>query len=246
MAIADVQSPVTFIDTADNAVNKTIALGSNVTLGSLLLLIVSAVGHNVGSCTVSDSLGNTWTSVQGDAFWAGSSHGVGFFVAKVTTAGACTVTLNKNGATTSVAMELSEISGWDGTNALDGVTVIDTGNDATAPLTMSATSIADDFLFTAICGDPASAFTPGSPASGFTARSSLNNEATFNQLKTATRKPGATGTYSAGWPSMTNAGSNGWAVLAFAIKGQAGGGGGGTIVNPLSGRGGATAIPLVS
>lgn len=244
MAIADAQAAVTWTDTVESSANRSLAFGSNVTSGNLLVLILGTTSHSAGSCSVSDTQGNTWSACQVDAYL--DPHGVGFFFAVAGSSAACTVTVNKNGASTAVNFELREISGWNGTTALDGAAVSNTGTGTNGGLTMSATSIADDYLLTAICGDPASAFTPGTVATGFSAGSSLNNETTFTQLKTATRKPGATGTYSAGWPSMTNAGSNKWAVLAFAIKGQAGGGGGGTIVNPLSGRGGATAIPLVS
>lgn len=217
MAAADAQTPATFVDTADNAVDKTVSLGSSITVGNVLVLILGTQGHDPSSCTVTDNLGNTWTTAQSDTYL--DPHGVAYFKAPVTVGGACTATVHKGGVITDIACRLHEISGWDGTTFLDGTAVTGSGTGTNAGLTMSATSVTTDFLITAIAGDPASAFTPGTPASGFGALTNLNNEACFVQLSEATRTPAATGTFSAGYPSMTNAGANKWAVLAFAIKG---------------------------
>lgn len=117
MAIAKVQS--TSGASSGNVTSLAIAYGSNNTLGSLLIAIVSVPDTGVGNPTVTDSQGNTW--VLANTFSGATGRDYTFAYALNCKAGANTVTagFGSVAATTDWNLAIYEFSGVATTSAVD-------------------------------------------------------------------------------------------------------------------------------
>lgn len=148
MAIAHVQTPAGGVQNS-SATSVNLAFGSNVTAGSL---IVGGWRYSVGgeTVTLSDTLGNTWTSNSVQVVVAGdgnSTQGVGF--ASGSAAGACTVTFAITGAAKNLRFSTSEYSVTAGAASVDQ-TITATGT-STTPASGAVTPTSDGQLFYCTC-----------------------------------------------------------------------------------------------
>lgn len=211
-------------DAIQSSTNGTLAFDSSVTAGNLIIVFLAGTQNAPSNIAVTDNKsGNTYTP-RADAYVGSSGdYGIAILTAVVVNGGASfTLTFGKSGVNCAVAAVLYEISGYDAA-VIDGTAVSTSGTSGNSSVSMSATSFADDLLIQAIGTANTLFVSPGTPVAGWANDQVENNVTTFLQCKTAKRTPGATGTYTAGWASMTTDGSS-FGMAAIAIKGVAAGG----------------------
>lgn len=130
MGYAPVQTPAGGAANA-SATSITLAFGSNVTAGSLIV-VGWRYGSSARTVTLSDTLGNTYANVTAsEAFNATDGTTVGIGYAMNSGAGADTVTFAISGAAANLRFAISEFSGGATSSAFDQANAA-TGN--TSPL----------------------------------------------------------------------------------------------------------------
>jgi hypothetical protein len=117
MAIAHVQSNE---DNIASGTGDTLAYGSGVTAGSLLVMSfrLGDPGSGPKTVTVSDDINGSWTEVPSSAFTGGSGQ-VGQFYFPNAGSGTTTVTIAISGAATSIRWAIHEFSGVATTSPLE-------------------------------------------------------------------------------------------------------------------------------
>lgn len=198
----------------DEAANNTTDVTQAVTLtAGTFVVIFQAIGNFSGAsatCTCTGS-GNTPVS-QG--YLNGAQRAAKCWTMVVTTGGAQTFTFGKAGNNGKIAGVITEWSG--SANAIDGAAVFATGTGTNATQTMTATSVRNDALMSYY--HSLNSITMNSAQASWTNDA---NNATNSQQATAYYLPNALGTYTAGWPAITNASARAWVIIAVAVKGVA-------------------------
>lgn len=208
------------------------------TIGNGLVVFVSTFNNNPTNITVTDG-GDTFT--QRVTTFDGS-FGIRIVTATIGSGGNLTIAAAKSGAC-AVALSVYEVTLPDG-EAPDGTAVTAAGTNTTATAAMNATSVATDLLLCGITTRETGQVTLNSMQSGWTQDQTQSQAGSFLQTASGNNVTSSTGSYTAGWPSITNGSSRNWNVAAIAIKGTAGGGG--TKVNIFSGIGGGAARPVMT
>lgn len=235
-APAFVQSTST--DAGGATTGFSIAYTSNVTAGSLLVYAVRLGGD----CTVgvTDTRGNTWTEIIHSAVQTDDGSVLSVWYAKNASAGATTVNFTFSASVTS-RLGIAEYSGIDTSTAFDKQTSNQSGGStSTAPVTTAsqtptnASSLVVGFLTTG--GDPTSISANGGGATGFTLREASSAS---NRFALEDKILSSSSAQTAGF----TLGSGQTYIAGLAIFNGAGGGAG-TVVNPITGRGGAAANPI--
>ena len=170
------------------------------------LIVVTVVWNNTGAVSLSDTRGNTYTSVAARQTW-NASWSEQTFVAKNVSAGANTVTARFTTAISAFGtVYLHEYSGVDRTNPVD-VQRSATGNSAAMSSGAITTTVPGDLLFAAA----ASKGTVTAAGSGWTTRSTSFGNRTQDRLA------GVAGSYTA---SATQ-NSNRWVLHLIAFRPEA-------------------------
>lgn len=198
----------------DEAANNTTDVTQAVTLtAGTFVVIFQAIGNFSGAsatCTCTGA-GNTPTS-QG--YLNGAQRAAKCWTMVVTTGGAQTFTFGKAGNNGKIAGVITEWSG--SANTIDGAAVFATGSGTNATQTMTATSVRNDALMSYY--HSLNSITMNSAQASWTNDA---NNATNSQQATAYYLPNATGSFTAGWPAITNASARAWVIIAVAVKGVA-------------------------
>lgn len=197
MAIAHVQS----VFSASTTDGQTLAYGSAITAGSLLVVAIKA-GTLCTTAVVSDTLTNTWAKA-GAAGAAAASTLV--YYAMNSPAGANSVTVTTS--TTSARVSIHEYSGLALTDALDKLGVAEGTAVEVIDTSSIATTVADELLFCAV--GITQNVTGETAGAGYTVRGKA-----ASRLVVEDRIVAATGTYTNGM-SWTTAGNCGAVLASF-------------------------------
>lgn len=236
---------------ADNATSISRAYAGNVTAGSLLSIVVSAykgvtndpfvlgdITKSAGTATLSAF--SIDVNLNENASSGTTYVNTAIISAIVTGTGSCTIQAAGMPAGSYSWIAVSEFSGnWDGSRFEDSSTSQNTGASGTAPNSGDADS-AGAGLFVGGCGSYSSA-NPSSftEDAAFSSIFASTNGSTSHVGEAIYRIVGSATTDSASWTAPTGFAWN----AAVAVYKEAAGGG--LVVNPLSGRGGAAAQPLI-
>lgn len=198
----------------DEAANNTTDVTQAVTLtAGTFVVVFQAIGNFSGAsatCTCTGA-GNTPVS---QSYLNGAQRAAKCWTMVVTTGGAQTFTFGKAGNNGKIAGVITEWSG--SANAIDGAVVFATGTGTNATQTMSATSVRNNALMAYY--HSLNSITMNSAQASWTNDA---NNATNSQQATAYYLPNATGSFTAGWPAITNASSRAWVIIGIAVKGIA-------------------------
>lgn len=208
-AIAQAQVPATK-DTASSA-SDTLAYGSNVTSGSLLVLSARVGGNPTGrTTTVSDSLGQTWSLAQKlEDSVAGESTYIYYFMNSA--AGANTVTLAISTTATSMRWAVHEYSGAATTNVVDKIST-NTGTTDNPAGTAVTTTADGEMIFGAVTNNAVTTYTAGT---GYTLATQV--PAAPNTRHASEHQLGAvTGTYTVVFTGTSGAAT--WQVVTATFK----------------------------
>jgi PKD repeat protein len=208
-----------FVQVAAQAASGTssslsVAFGRNTSAGDLIL-----VGFDYSTAaelsSISDSQGNAFAQIGSELTSPGGARSR-LYYAKNIKGGADTVTINLSANSSYIEVYLTEYSGIDPNNPIDGQAGA-SGNAGAASSGNMTTTVAGDVIFGYCVGDWAC-----TAGSGFTARSTMNSNLIEDMLA------GAPGTYAA-----TGSANMGWSMQAVALK-------------PASGVGSGTAAPVIT
>ena len=199
-----------FVQEKDNQVTSgktnAVKLTSSTAAGNLL--VVYLIWDNTGAASVTDSLGNTYTSAVSPARWNSSKYSTQIFYATNVASGADTVTATFATSVTQFGIVYAhEYSGIRAAAPLD-VTASATGTSGSLNSGSAPTSYATDLIF----AGGVSANTVSAAGSGFTARSKAEGNMTEDRVVTTVGSYSATATNSAG----------AWGMQMVAFKGTSG------------------------
>lgn len=176
MAIAHVQTPTA--DTTATATSTNQVLGT-ATAGNAIMVGWRYAGSG-RTVTLSDNIGNTYTSNAIEAFDAADGSTVGIGYALNIGAGSTTVTFGISGLAASLRMSVSEFSGVATSSAIDK-TAGASGN-STTPASGSVTPTTNGQLFYAVChSGSATTYTAGTD---FTLNTAIPSGAGSQRLAT--------------------------------------------------------------
>ena len=162
------------------------------TLPGDLLLVAFDYNINVAPSSVSDTQGNIFSQVGNQLISPGGAY-TQVYYAKNIKGGADTVTVALPSNPSILELYLSEYSGIDTTNPIDGQAGA-SGNAGAVSSGSVTTTAAGDMIYGFCIGD--AACTAGS---GFTARSTLNGNLVEDELTSTVGSYAATGTANRGW-----------------------------------------------
>lgn len=200
--------------TATQATNTTTDLTQAITLTAGTTLIIYIGVNNFSAASVTCTCTGSGNTPASEGYLNSSSRHLKIYSMVVTTGGAQTLTFGKAGNSGALGAVTTEWSGSAGVN--DGGATFATASGTAATVTMTATTVRNDALMVGyVSNNP---ITMGSAQSGWTNDA---NDTTNAQMATAYQLPNATGTYTAGWPSITNSFSRPYVVGAIALKGIA-------------------------
>lgn len=200
--------------TATQATNTTTDLTQAITLTAGTTLIIFIGVNNFSAASVTCTCTGASNTPASEGYLNSSSRHLKIYSMVVTTGGAQTLTFGKAGNSGALGAVTTEWSGSAGVN--DGTATFATASGTAATVTMTATTVRNDALMVGyVSNNP---ITMGSAQSGWTNDA---NDTTNAQMATAYQLPNATGTYTAGWPAITNSFSRPYVVGAIALKGIA-------------------------
>jgi hypothetical protein len=210
MAISYLQSRLTYGTGATVA----LAYSSNVAAGSLLVVIITQwrSGGITADSTVSDSQGNSYAKA-GNRLGTPTGMSLEFWYAFAGSSGACTVTVDPQSNSTSVAIH--EFSGITNTTPID-VQDQNTGNTSTPSGGPITTTNASDLLFAAVTTDAWGAANTETitPDADYTQMQEYEDGDSYSVVNTQYRIVSATLTDTANWTLFQNWNWAGW-VVAF-------------------------------
>lgn len=213
MAIAEVQAPST--DNIASGTSDTLAYGSSVSAGSLLIMAIRVGADKV--FTVSDDVNGAWSTAVTRVL---ASHGeVGIFYFPNAAGGTTTVSVSLDGGATSIRWSIHEYSGAATASVVDQTATAD-GTLAASNDGPDVTTTSDGQLLFAVVGSNAlDTFTAGT---GWALQSEVP-AAPGTRMFTQDRVSD-TGTYSADFASAGTSGQT-WVAAVATFKAATGGGG---------------------
>ena len=178
---------------ASSSAASTLSLSfpANTTAGNLILVSFD-FDSNATLSSVSDSLGNLFTEVGSQLTSPGGARSRVYF-AKNIKGGPDTVTVNLSANSAWIEVYVSEYSGVDTVNPIDGQAGA-SGSSTSVSSGNATTTVANDVIYSFCLAD--SACTVGS---GFTARSTFNNNLIEDKTATTPGSYAATGSATRGW-----------------------------------------------
>jgi hypothetical protein len=203
--------------------------------GSTFLIVFR--DYSPATTTVTDTKSNSYTQI-GSTVTIGSTALSAWLCVNCTGGSGHKPTVTKSSGDLGV-VSFSEITGTATASATDGTA--GAGLDTSSPFDATVTTTnANDLIVGIGSGDGFTTTITYTPGAGFTLITAPSNSSGTNALSLGvmTRNPGATGTYG---PNFTVSSGPNAGVITFALKELAGGG---TVVNPLTNKGGAAASPI--
>ena len=178
---------------ASSSAASTLSLSfpANTTAGNLILVSFD-FDSNATLSSVSDSLGNLFTEVGSQLTSPGGARSRVYF-AKNIKGGPDTVTVNLSANSAWIEVYVSEYSGVDTVNPIDGQAGA-SGSSTSVSSGNATTTVTGDVIYGYCVGD--SACTVGS---GFTARSTFNNNLVEDKTASSPGSYAATGSATRGW-----------------------------------------------
>ncbi len=206
MALSVVQSAQQHDQVSGTTTSK--AFASNVAAGNLIVAVCGWIDITT-TCSVSDSLGNSYVSAVGPTNMPSSGYRAQIFFAKNIVGGACTVTMTISATNINRRLGIAEVAGADAAAPLDVVSA-NTGTLSVPDSGSATTTVADEIIFGWCMSDGGN-----TAGTGFTEVQRIGLEE-FEEKIVA-----VTGTYSA-----TFTGSSGdWAAQMATFKQASAGGG---------------------
>ena len=195
--------------------DQLLVLGSNVTLGSVIVVAVGSWDNAVSNLLITDTLGNVYVPDTNSQITYAANPSIGFFYGKVTSAGANTVHVNKSGAGCAVGAIAYEFANVD-VAVLDAVSKHTTGTASTASLTSNNSVYTNDLIINLLATSTSSRVV-ATPTGAFGLQDSLD---VYFQMLTSTLATTTPAAQTASW-ALTGAyaGSDNWNSSVMTLRG---------------------------
>lgn len=190
-------------------------LTGSVTAGNVLLVEMHTNGNNPVNFAISDDQTGPTNTYDHKGHSYLDPVGIGYWTCVVANGGTVALHVQKFGQTSIVGLVVHEVGGVDTARVTDGLPVFATGTGNNPLVVMNETSVPNDLLIGSYCS--IETITLNTPETGWSADQTF----TFAGMHGASEKrfPAAWGTFTAGWPAITNASARRWMIGAIALIG---------------------------
>lgn len=233
------------VQTSGGNVSDSTVLSPSVTVttGNALAVLVAYTNASQQTITLSDPSSNTYTAI-GSQVAIGTDRFAIFRCMSITGFTSGQITATFGGASTFRSILVVEVSGATSFDAGNLVSQASPGTGSNA-ITVSATAGQTSGLIVGFTVDDSASNRVPTAGTGFTDRGTwFPYGGSQDTSRLETKAYAASGSTAATFTANASGGSDSYANAIWLFADSAGGGG--TVVNPLSGRGGSAARPLVN
>jgi len=191
-------------------------LTGSVTAGNVLLVEMHTNGNSPVNLAISDDQTGPTNTYDHKGHSYLDPVGIGYWTCVVANGGTVALHVQKFGQTSIVGLVVHEVSGVDTDRVTDGLPVFATGTGNNPLVTMNETSVPNDLLIGSYVS--IETVTLNTPETGWTADQTFTFGGSMHAASEK-RFPAAWGTFTAGWPAITNASARRWMIGAIALIG---------------------------